>query len=782
MRLASKRSVSLRGAVRTALEHESSRAHVSGSARYLDDLPEPEGLLHLYFGVSERAHARICSLDLAEVKAFPGVVDVITAEDIPGTNDLSVTNCHDEPLLPHKVTMYQGQALFFVVAQTRLAARQASALARVVYEDLPATTSLSAARAKEPDLVCAPMTLKRGKVAKALARARHRTHGRMEIGGQDHLYLEGQIAMACPGEGDEIEIVSSTQHAAEIQTVCARVLGLCAHKISVKVRRMGGGFGGKETQGSFFAAAAALAARRVKAAVKFRPHRDDDMRMTGKRHPFSLAYEVGYDETGRIEAVDVTHTLDCGFSSDLSGPVSDRALMHADNAYYFPSLCLKAQPLRTHLASNTAFRGFGGPQGILGAERLIEEIAYTLGVDPLEVRRRNFYDPATGRARTPYGQPVEDFAVPDLVEELASRTDYAARRADCITYNRTQPHLARGIALVPVKFGISFTKTENNQASAVVMIYSDGTVGVHHGGAEMGQGLHTKIMQVVATTLSIDVDRVRVLPTSTDAIPNAPPTAGSAGSDLNGMAALRACETLKRRLAEVAATHFGVAARAVRFAPNAVHGADKRLTFDELVSLAFAARVQLFADGHYATPNISWSRASGTGRPYYYFACGACVAEVAVEAFTGATRLLKVDILHDAGASLNPAIDKGQIEGAFVQGFGWLTSEELKWDEKGALLSHAPSTYKIPLACDVPEHFRVELRSGSSNAQPTIYRSKAIGEPPFMLSIAAFEAIGMAVASFGDYKVAPRLDAPATPERVLMRIEELRGEAARLKA
>jgi xanthine dehydrogenase large subunit len=766
-------TVSIRGGAHTPEPHESAVGHVTGSAPYTDDIPEPVGTLHACLGLSEIAHGRIVSMDLDAVRAAPGVVAVLTAADIPGANDISPTGLGDDPVFPTDTVAYHGQPLFAVVAETRDQARRAAALARIACDPLPAILGVEAALdAGAPD-VTPPLTLARGDAEAALQAAPHRLQGRMRIGGQDHMYLEGQIAFAIPGEDGTLTVHCSTQHPAEAQQMVAQVLGLPFNAVTVQVRRMGGGFGGKETQMNLFAAVAALAATRLDRPVKLRPDRDQDMIATGKRHDFVADYDVGFDAEGRIQAVDARLAARCGFSADLSGPVTDRALFHADNGYFYPHVRLASRPLKTNTVSNTAFRGFGGPQGAVVAERIVEEIAFALGEDPLTIRQRNFYGP--GQDVTPYHQRVEDNILPRLVAELEASSDYRARRAAILDFNAQGGVARRGIALTPVKFGISFTATWYNQAGALVHIYKDGSVGLNHGGTEMGQGLFTKVAQVVASALQVDLARIRVTATATDKVPNTSATAASSGADLNGMAALDACRKLKARLVAFASDRWDVAADAVAFAPNEVRVGDAAIPFDAFVKEAYMARVALSATGFYKTPKIHWDRANGQGRPFYYFAYGAAVSEVEIDTLAGEYQVTRTDILHDVGRSLNPAIDLGQVEGGFVQGMGWLTTEELWWDADGRLRTHAPSTYKIPLASDRPRRFNVALADWSENREMTIRRSKAVGEPPIILAISVVEALSMAVASVADYRVCPRLDTPVTPERVLMAVEGLRA-------
>ncbi len=764
------------GSAHQSVAHDSAIKHVSGRADYTDDIAEPAGTLHAALGLSKIAHGLIRRMDLDKVRAAPGVVMVLTAADLHGHNDVSPTGKHDDPILAEGEVLFHGQPIFAVIARTRLQARKAAALAEIDYEALPHHLDPLAARAAGMDYVTEPLKLRRGTPEAAMAASPRRVAGRFSIGGQDHFYLEGQIALAIPGEDDEMALFVSTQHPSEVQHMVAHALGTRANAVVVNVRRMGGGFGGKETQMNLFACIAAIAARRLGCAVKLRPDRDEDMIATGKRHDFVVDYEVGFDAAGRILAVTGDWHARCGFSADLSGPVTDRALFHADNAYFYPDVELRSHPWRTHTVSNTAFRGFGGPQGVIVAERIIEEIAYATGQDTLAVRKANLY--RNGQL-TPYHQPVEDQILPRLFEELEASADYARRRQAVLDFNAKGGVIRRGIALTPVKFGISFTATHYNQAGALVHVYSDGSVHLNHGGCEMGQGLHTKVAQVVAEAFQIDLDRIKITKTTTEKVPNTSATAASSGTDLNGMAALDACAQIMARLVRFLCESRDATADEIVFARNQVLVRGEAISFEQVVREAYFARVQLSAAGFYATPKIHWNRAEGRGRPFYYFAYGAACAEVAVDTLTGEYTVERVDVLHDVGRSLNPAIDKGQVEGAFVQGAGWLTSEELWWDEAGRLRTHAPSTYKIPLASDRPKIFNVALAEWSVNRERTIKRSKAVGEPPFMLGIAVFEALGMAAASVADYREAPRLDAPATPERVLMAVERLkRGSAS----
>lgn len=764
----------IKGALHRDEPHDSARKHVTGCAIYTDDIAEPAGTLHACLGLSDIAHGVIKTLDLSAVSSAKGVVGVLSARDIPGVNDISPTGQNDEPVFASDKIEFWGQPLFAVIAETRDAARRAARLAKLSYQELPFVIDVAQAVAAGSPHVAAPLRLERGDVVSALQSTPNRIRGAIRLGGQDHFYLEGHIAFAIPGEDEDVTVWSSTQHPSEVQHMVARVLGVASHAVTIKLRRMGGGFGGKETQPNLFAAVAAVAAKKFNRAVKLRPDRDDDMIATGKRHDFRIEYDVGFDNDGRVLAVDGEFAARCGFSADLSGPVTDRALFHADNAYFYPNVRLYSRPMKTNTVSNTAFRGFGGPQGVLAAERIMEEIAFHLGKDPLEIRRTNFYG-EEGRNITPYHQRVDDNILGQIVDELEQDSAYATRRAAILGFNASSRIIKKGIALTPVKFGISFTATWYNQAGALLHIYNDGSIQLNHGGTEMGQGLFTKVAQVVADCFQVDLDRIKITGTTTDKVPNTSATAASSGTDLNGMAAQDAARQIKERLVKFAVDHWGIKADQVAFEPNRVRLGDQVLPFDAFIKQAYLARIHLSAAGFYKTPDIHWDRAAGKGRPFYYFAYGAAVSEVSVDTLSGEYQVDRVDILHDVGKSLNPAIDKGQVEGAFVQGMGWLTTEELYWDDKGRLRTHAPSTYKIPLASDRPGIFNVRLATWARAKEPTIRRSKAVGEPPFMLGASVLEALSMAVASVAKTPFCPRLDAPATPERILMAITRMKA-------
>jgi xanthine dehydrogenase large subunit len=757
-----------------ALPHDSAALHVSGEARYIDDLPEPPGTLHAALGVSRETHAKIRSLDLDPVRRAAGVVALVAAGDIPGNNNIGPV-LPDEPVFAIDRVQFRGQPLFAVAATSVELARRAARLARVQYEVLEPVLTIEQALDKE-QFVVPSLVVNRGNSRKETL---HRVKSRLRCGGQEHFYLEGQVALAVPGERDEMLVHSSTQHPTEVQHLVAAALGVPDAKVTVELRRLGGGFGGKETQAALYAVAAALLARATGRSVKLRADRDDDMIGTGKRHDFLYDYEVGFDGEGRMETLELMLASRCGISADLSAAVNDRAVFHCDNAYFLPNVRITSHRCKTNTVSNTAFRGFGGPQGMFAAEGVIGAIARRLRIDPLDVRKRNLYG-AAPRNVTHYGMTVKDNVLPELIDELEQRSDYRTRRDALKLFNEKSMLFKKGMALTPVKFGIAFTTTSMNQAGALVHIYTDGSVHLNHGGTEMGQGLLIKVAQMVAEEFQIDLERVHITATSTGKVPNTSPTAASSGSDLNGEAARAACRTLKDRLVRYCTEAYGVSADEVRFSANQVRiGTTKTLSFAQLARQAFLARVSLSATGYWHTPEIHFDRGSFTGEPFYYFAYGAAVSEVVIDTMTGESRLLRADLLHDVGRSLNPAIDRGQVEGGFIQGMGWLTMEELVWDAKGALATHAPSTYKIPVASDCPPQFNVWLWERGENRRDVAYRSKAVGEPPLMLALSVFHAIYDAIGSTSDSRDPVPLEAPATPENVLKAIYELRNRSPR---
>ena len=764
---------SIRGGAGQSIAHDSAHLHVRGEAIYTDDIPEPRNLLHVAVGMSAKPHARIRRLDLSQVLAAPGVAGIVTADDIPGTNNCGPV-LDDDPILAPGLVQYAGQAIFAVAAQTVSQARRAARLAVIDYEELPAYIDPRTALDAE-SFVLPSETLQRGDSAAAIAAAPHRLQGQLELGGQDQFYLEGQIALALPREDGDFFVHSSSQHPGEVQHLIAAMLGRHSKDVVVECRRMGGAFGGKESQPALIACIAALLANKTGRACKLRLDRDDDMLMTGKRHDFVIDYNVGFEDDGLIRGIEFMFASRCGMSADLSGAINDRTMFHCDNAYFLDNISIVSHRCKTHTVSNTAFRGFGGPQGMFAIETVVDDIARFLGVDPLQVRQRNYYG-VNDRNTTPYQQTIEDNILHSLTDRLVESSDYQLRVRDIREFNASSPILRRGISLTPVKFGISFTATHLNQAGALVHVYTDGSVHLNHGGTEMGQGLFTKVAQVVAEELQIDVDNIKITASDTSKVPNASATAASSGSDLNGKAAEAAARTIKLRLIEFAAEHFDVSIDDVEFRDNRVRAGDNDLSFAELVHLAWFNRVSLSSTGFYKTPKINYDRSTFSGRPFFYYAYGAAVAEVIVDTLTGENRLLRVDILHDCGDSLNPAIDIGQIEGGFVQGAGWLTTEELWWNNAGELKTHAPSTYKIPVSSDVPAEFHVEILQSQPNREDTVYRSKAVGEPPLMLSLSVFHALRDAVASVDGYEKVPYLRAPATPEAILDAVERQRGD------
>lgn len=756
-----------------SLPHESAHLHVSGAAPYIDDLPEPAGTLHAALGLSPIAHGKLLSVDLERVRQMPGVVAVLSAADIAGEN-----NCgpllHDDPILAADELRYVGQPVFAVIATHRELARRAAGLARQVIQAEPLPPLLTALQAHAAgQYVLAPAHLTRGEPAEQLASAPHRLQGSWSLGGQEQFYLEGQISLAVPQEGgDALLVHCSTQHPSEMQQLVAHCLGWHAHRVVVQCRRMGGGFGGKESQSALFACVASIAALKLKKPVKLRVDRDDDFLVTGRRHGFDYRWDVGFDADGRILAVDIDLIANAGHSADLSAPVMARALCHFDNAYWLPHVAMHGYCAKTNTQSNTAFRGFGGPQGAIAIEMILDGVARQLGLDPAEVRQRNFY--TAGQDMTPYGQQVEELHAQPLTAQLLASSRYAERRAEIAAFNAASPVLKKGLAFTPVKFGISFNVAHLNQAGALVHVYTDGSVLVNHGGTEMGQGLNTKVAQVVAHELGLPLASVRCSATDTSKVANTSATAASTGSDLNGKAAQDAARKIKGRLAAFAAERFGCAAELVAFDGGQVSGGGQSLPFGELVAAAYLKRVQLWSDGFYATPGLHWDRSKLQGHPFYYYAWGGAVCEALVDTLTGESRITRADILHDVGQSLNPAIDIGQIEGGFIQGMGWLTTEELVWHPTtGLLTTHAPSTYKIPTANDCPPELRVEL-FGVANASETIHRSKAVGEPPLLLGFAALLAIKDACAACGPENCDPPLQAPATAEAVLNAIDAVR--------
>ncbi|MFW8591355.1 xanthine dehydrogenase molybdopterin binding subunit [Glaciecola sp. 2405UD65-10] len=755
-----------------ACPHESAVRQVSGEARYVDDIPAPANLQYAAVGLSPFTSGTITKIDVDAVWQSPGVLDVITADDVPGHIDIGPVFKGD-PVLAHKEIKFHAQPVFAVLAKTQEQAQIAASLGKIEVNEQ--TAILSVAQAKSADTtVRPPHFMQAGNYSEAIKQAEHTASGSLEIGGQEHLYLEGQVSMALPQEEERMFIYTSSQHPSEVQKLVAEVLDIKLNKVVVDMRRMGGGFGGKETQAAQWACIAALFAARQNCAVKLRLPRQQDMMITGKRHPFENSYEIGFDSTGLIQAANIELNGNCGHSPDLSDAIVDRAMFHADNGYYLPHCNIAGHRLKTHQVSHTAYRGFGGPQGMIMAEAMLDKIARAVKQDPLTVRKRNLYGPSTGMT-TPYGMQIEQNLLPEIIESLEASSDYWARREAITAYNKTSPIIKKGLALTPVKFGISFTAKHLNQAGALVHIYTDGSVQANHGGTEMGQGLHTKISQIVANEFALNLDEVEVTSTRTDKVPNTSPTAASSGTDLNGKAVQNACITIKQRLAEFYAQSVNGDVNDVRFENQTVYCNEHSLPWFDLIQQAYFARVSLSSSGFYKTPKLAYDRETGKGRPFFYFAYGASATEVSIDTLTGEYKVERVDILHDVGTSLNKAIDIGQIEGGFIQGMGWLTTEELKWDDGGKLSSNNLATYKIPAIGDTPKIFNVDLFDRPNN-EDSIYHSKAVGEPPFMLAISVWCALKDAIASLHDYASDPTLHTPATPERIMQAIASMRDK------
>ena len=751
----------------TGIEHESATRHVAGAAAYVDDIPPPEGTLHAYFGFASVSCGRIKAIDLEEVRRAPGVFAILTLDEVPGKTDVGAVFPGDPIMIgPNDEVEFHGQVIFAVCASSRTEARKAARLAKIEYEQKAPNISIEQGWSKR-SFVRPSHEQSKGETESAIKSAEHEISGELYIGGQEHFYLESQAVLCIPTEEKGMHVITSSQNPAENQKLIAEVLNIPFNAVNVEVRRMGGAFGGKETNSNQWTCIVALMARKTNRPVKACLARSDDMMSTGKRHHFISRYRVGFDKDGLFSGLDLALLAGCGNSPDLSDAIVDRAMFHADNAYFLPAARVVGHRVKTNTVSNTAFRGFGGPQGILAIEHIIDCIARHVGKDPLDVRKANFYSPDNNRDVTHYGQKIEQHVIPNLVSRLESTSEYRRRRLEINQFNQDNRVLKRGLALTPVKFGISFTVQHLNQAGALVHVYTDGSIQLNHGGTEMGQGLYTKIAQIVADVFGVDYQTVMCTATRTDKVPNSSPTAASSGTDLNGMAAQAAAEKIKHRLITFACNHFEINEEEVRFSDGKVDLGEKSLTFKELVQLAYRNRVNLSASGHYKTPKIHYDRSIGKGRPFLYYANGAAVSEIVLDTLTGEYKVLRVDICHDVGRSINPAVDIGQIEGGFIQGMGWLTTEELVWDRDGVLKTSSPAAYKIPSISDTPPIFNVELLPDSPNKEATIFRSKAVGEPPLMLGISVWCAIRDGVSSISGYRYAPELDAPATPERVL---------------
>jgi xanthine dehydrogenase large subunit len=759
------------------LPHESAALHVTGEALYTDDLVgRTRDVLHAWPVQSPHAHARISDLRVAPAYDVPGVVRVLTADDVPGVNDAGVK--HDEPLLPTEA-MFHGHAVCWVLGETLESARLGAAAVEVDWEPLASLVTVREAIEADSFHGARPH-LARGEVEAAFGQATHVFDGELELAGQEHFYLETHVSLAQVDESGQLFVQCSTQHPSETQEIVAHVLGVPSHEVTVQCLRMGGAFGGKEAQPHGYAAIAALGARLTGRPVRLRLNRTQDMTMSGKRHGFHARWRAGFDGEGHLVALDATLTADGGWSLDLSEPVLARAMCHIDNAYWIPHVRVDGRIARTHKTSQTAFRGFGGPQGMLVVEDLLGRCAPLLGHDPVELRRRNLY---RSHHTTPYGQPVRHAERLEACwSQVLETGEVERRKAEIARFNATHPHARRAIAVTPVKFGISFNLTAFNQAGALVHVYKDGSVLINHGGTEMGQGLHTKMLQVAATSLGVPLSRVRLAPTRTDKVPNTSATAASSGADLNGAAIKNACEQISERLAQVAGGRLGVSPSDVRFADGLVRGLSpdgEALRWEDVVRDAYLQRVQLWAAGFYRTEGLHWDAAAMRGEPFKYFAYGVAAAEVEVDGFTGAYTLRRVDIVHDVGDSLSPLVDIGQVEGGFVQGAGWLTLEDLRWDEgdgptRGRLLTQAASTYKLPSLSEMPEVFHVTLLE-KAHEEGAVYGAKAVGEPPLMLAFSVREALRQAAAAFGPPGRSVELPSPATPEAVYWALERARA-------
>jgi len=751
--------------------HESGIKHVSGRAFYTDDLPESPGTLFGAIGWSKKAHAIIKKMNLKEVSKSEGVTAVVTSSDITGRNDVGPVYDGD-PIFPKKAEYY-GQPLFAVAAKTTEQARKAVLKAKITYKTLKPVTTIKEAL-KKKSYVLKEKIIKKGDATKAIENSVNRLNGSFTTGSQEHFALEGQTAFVIPQEDNDYKVFSSTQHPSETQQVIAKMLNQKSNTITVETRRIGGGFGGKETQSFIFAAICTLLAKKTKHPVKLRMDRDDDIIITGKRHDFYSEYKVGFDELGVIKGLKIKLASRCGISPDLSEAINERALLHIDNAYFLENLLVENYLCKTNTASNTAFRGFGGNQGMMAIENIIDHIANSLKRDPAEIRRRNFYQKKKKNI-THYNMKIEDNVMHEIYDQLIKSSNYKSRQLSIKKFNEKNTYIKKGIAITPVKFGISFTTWHLNQAGALVHIYSnDGSVHVNTGAIEMGQGTHTKIAQLVANELGLNFSRVKVSATRTDKVPNTSASAASSTTDLNGAAALNAISKIKMNLSAYIKRKYKIKNGEGIYENGIVKFKGKSFKFNSLIKEAYLNRVSLSSSGFYATPKIHFDKKNFKGRPFLYFCYGAAVSEVMIDALTGENKIIRADILHDTGKAINPAIEIGQIEGGFVQGAGWLTTEEVNWKSNGQITTHSPSTYKIPAASDMPEKFNVEIFKKGKNVEQVINKSKTTGEPPLMLAMSVFYAIKNAIASVGNYAFYPNLDAPATPEKILMSIDKLK--------
>jgi xanthine dehydrogenase molybdopterin binding subunit len=768
------------------IPHDSAVGHVTGEAIYIDDIPVNDQLLIGKVVYSRYAHAKIKSFDLSEAKKVHGVHAVLCYKDIPGYNQMGPV-IKDEPVLAENEVTFIGQAMFLIAAETEEKCREAEMLIKIDYEPLDAILTIEKATEKN-NLLGPPREMKRGDADSVLKSSKHVIGGELRTGAQEHWYLETQACLSVPGEGKEINVFSSSQHPSETQALVAEVLGIKKHEVVVEVKRMGGGFGGKETQANHVACWSALLCYATKRPVKIRLVRDDDMIMTGKRHRYLTKYEAGFDDDGLINAVKLEFNSDGGAATDLSFAIMERTMLHADNSYYIPNMSVKALVWKTNLPSNTAFRGFGGPQGMAAIETIIDKIARYLKKDPAEIRNKNFYG-LNDRNVTHYGQTVEHNRLHLIYDQIIKSSEYEKRCKEVDDFNIKNEFFKKGIALTPVKFGISFTTTFLNQAGALVNVYTDGTILVNHGGTEMGQGLNTKMQQIAAAEFGVSVDRVKVNATNTSKVPNTSATAASSGSDMNGMAVKNAIDTIKERISNELAqiwtqqqSNNPTIQQSILFKDNLILDSDhpeRKISFSDAMHQMNLRQVSLSAAGFYKTPTVGWDKIKGQGKPFFYYSFGMAVSEAMIDVLTGQHTLLRTDLLQDVGDSINPGIDMGQVEGGFIQGVGWCTTEEIKWDSKGNLMTHSPDTYKIPTVQDIPKDFRVKLLEGAPNPVGTIRRSKAIGEPPFMLALSVWLAIKDAISAVGNHKIEPEFSLPATNETILLSIEKLKEKIKR---
>ncbi len=755
--------------------HDSAYKHVSGYAEYTDDINEPKNTIYGAIGLSKKAHAIIKKIDLTEVKKSEGVISVVTRSDIPGRNDVGPVFDGD-PIFPEKKVQFFGQPLFAVAAKTTELARKAVLKAKITYKDLKTVITIKEALNKKQFLF-KPRKIKKGNPSKKIKYSKNNLKGNFTTGSQEHFYLEGQAAFVIPKEDDNFLVYSSTQHPSETQQLIAKMFNQKSNSINVEVRRIGGGFGGKETN-FMTACICALLAKKTGQPVKLRLDRDDDIILTGKRHEFLSEFEVGFNDEGIIEGLKINLSSNCGMSPDLSAAINERALLHIDNAYYISDIEVTNNLCKTNIPTSTAFRGFGGNQGMMAIENIIDNISRYLKKDPIEVRKINFYQKDKKNV-THYGMSIQDNVINEIFKKLEKKSNYKKRYSDIRKFNKKNKFKKKGIAITPVKFGISFTTIHLNQAGALVHIYTDGSVYLNHGGIEMGQGTNTKIAQLVANSLGLPYNFIHISSTNTSKVPNTSASAASSTTDLNGAAALNAVAKIKENLEKFIKKKYKILNQEAVYKDQYIIFGNRQFEFKSIIQDAYLNRISLSSSGFYSTPKINFDKKKFRGRPFYYFCYGAAVSEVTIDTLTGENVLERVDILHDAGKPINPALELGQIEGGFVQGQGWLTIEELNWKSNGQITTFSPSTYKIPAVSDIPKKFNVTIFKEGSNKEKVVNKAKTTGEPPLMLAMSVFYAIKDAVASIGNYQITPELNAPATPERILMSVNKVKNQNGR---